>query len=256
MAREFKEPAVVILKHANPCGVGRGGTLAEAYAHAVKCDPVSAFGGIIGVNRPLDGAAAEAMKELFLEVIIAPDFTPEARAALAPKKNLRLLEVGPMQSRRPELLYKSVHGGLLVQEADVADVPRDMMTVMTQVKPTPEDWEGLLFAWRVVRWVKSNAIVYANRHGTVGIGAGQMSRIDAARFGRLKAEASEHGGVKGAYLASDAFFPFRDVVDLAAEAGVRALIQPGGSVRDDESIRAADEHGLAMVFTGRRHFRH
>lgn len=252
MAREFEEPAAVIMKHANPCGVGRGAGPLEAYQNALKCDPVSAFGGIVGLNRPLDEATAKAMGELFLEVIIAPSFEPGAIEALAKKKNLRLLESGPLTARKPSIAYRSVSGGLLAQETDAIAPDRAKMEVKTKAQPTDEDWDALLFAWKVVRWVRSNAIVYASKERTLGIGAGQMSRIDAARFGIQKAQ----DGVRGGYLASDAFFPFRDVVDVAAEAGIRAIIQPGGSVRDTESIEAADERGMIMVFTGVRHFRH
>lgn len=252
MAREFEETACVILKHANPCGVGRADTPQEAYRRALECDPVSAFGGIISLNRPLNAAAATAMKELFLEVIIAPSFDEDALEILTAKKNLRLLEAGPMRPRGAEWALRTVSGGMLVQESDWQADERGAMEVKTKHLPTEEDWEGLLFAWKVVRWVKSNAIVYATRERTVGIGAGQMSRIDAARFGLEKAAHK----VEGAYLASDAFFPFRDVVDLAAEYKIRAIIQPGGSLRDDESIEAANEHGIPMIFTGRRHFRH
>ncbi len=252
MAREFEEPFAVIMKHANPCGAGRGATLTEAYQRAFHGDSVSAFGGIVGLNRAVDSATAEAMAESFLEVIIAPEFEEPALKILAKKKNLRLLSAGKLTPRNPGVSYRSVSGGLLAQETDVALVPRELMTVITKAQPTAEDWEGLLFAWKICRWVRSNAIVYASREKTLGIGAGQMSRIDAARFGMMKAE----GGVKGAYVASDGFFPFRDTVDMLAKAGVRAIIQPGGSLRDDESIQAANEHGLMMVFTGQRHFRH
>ncbi|MBI3737281.1 bifunctional phosphoribosylaminoimidazolecarboxamide formyltransferase/IMP cyclohydrolase, partial [Candidatus Sumerlaeota bacterium] len=256
MAREFEEPAAVILKHANPCGVGRGATLAGAYKNALACDPVSAFGGIVGLNRPMDAKTAEAMAELFLEVVIAPSYEAGALAIFAKKKNLRLLEAGPLTPRRTGMSYRTVSGGILAQETDIALTPREAMKVVTKAQPAESDWDALLFAWKVVRWVRSNAIVYASRERTLGIGAGQMSRIDAARFGIEKAEAQSPGCLKGAYLASDGFFPFRDVVDLAAKAGVKALIQPGGSVRDDESVTAADEHGLVMVITGQRHFRH
>lgn len=261
MIRDFEEPACVILKHANPCGAGRGATLEAAYRNAFECDPVSAFGGIVGLNRPLDIATAEAMKDLFLEVVIAPDFEPAAVEVFAKKKSLRLLACGPLSPRVAMPTYRSVSGGMLAQtaDADAADADaadRRAMTVVTKAAPTEEDWDALLFAWKVVRWVKSNAIVYATRDRTLGVGAGQMSRIDAARFGMLKAQDRSPEGVRGAYLASDGFFPFRDVVDLVAAAGVRAIIQPGGSVRDEESIAAANEHGIPMILAGRRHFRH
>lgn len=252
MPREFDEPACVILKHANPCGVGVGESILEAYERALAGDPVSAFGGIVGVNRPLDEAAAAKMKEIFLEVIIAPEFSAEALAILTRKKNLRLLEAGPLNPRTRGLALRSVSGGVLVQETDWKAADRAAMKVVSKAQPTEDDWKGLLFGWKVVRWVRSNAIVYSAKDRTLGIGAGQMSRIDAANFGIQKAG----GNVEGGYLASDAFFPFRDVVDLAAEQKIRAIIQPGGSVRDEESIAAADEHGISMVFTGERHFRH
>lgn len=252
MSREFAEPAAVILKHANPCGVGRGEKLSAAYERALKCDPLSAFGGIVGLNRTVDEETAEAMSALFLEVIIAPGFDEGAQAIFAAKKNLRLLEAGPLRPRESEMSYRSVSGGMLAQMTDAMPAAPHSMTVVSKAQPTEGDWDALLFAWKVVRWVRSNAIVYANAERTLGIGAGQMSRIDAAKFGLQKAGDE----ARGACLASDGFFPFRDVVDLAAKAGVRALIQPGGSVRDDESIAAADEHGLVMIFTGQRHFRH
>lgn len=252
MIREFDETAVVILKHANPCGVGRGESPLEAFQRALACDPVSAFGGIVSFNRPVDGATAEAMGKLFLEVVIAPKFTVEAQERFAKKKNLRLLEVAEITPRDAEFAIRSIAGGILVQSTDWAADSRADMKVVTKAQPGDRDWEGLLFAWKVVRWVKSNAIVYASTERTLGVGAGQMSRIDAANFGLQKAK----GEVKGAYVGSDAFIPFRDVVDLVAEAGVRGIIQPGGSIRDEESIEAADENGLIMVFTGNRHFRH
>lgn len=252
MVREYDDTAAVILKHANPCGVGLGATPLEAYERALSCDSLSAFGGIVGLNRPCDAETATAFKDIFLEVIIAPSFTGEAQEILAKKKNLRCLETGPLSPREPGWLMRSVSGGVLVQGADWTVQDRAKLEVKTKAQPSEEDIDGLLFAWKVVRWVKSNAIVYADRTRTLGIGAGQMSRIDAAKFGLEKAEYQ----VKGAYLASDAFFPFRDVVDLVAEHGIKAIIQPGGSIRDEESIAAADEHGIAMVFTGERHFRH
>ncbi len=256
MVREFEEPAVSIMKHANPCGMGRGETILQAYERALKSDPVSAFGGIVGLNRPVDAATAEIMASLFLEVILAPSFDAAALYTLGKKKNLRLLEVGEIRPREASLSYRSVTGGMLAQTTDISLVPREMMTVISKAQPEPEDWEALIFAWKVVRWVRSNAVVYATRERTVGIGAGQMSRIDAAKFGMLKAEEISPGALRGAYVASDGFFPFRDVVDLVAKAGVRAIIQPGGSMRDEESIAATNEHGLIMVFTGQRHFRH
>ncbi|MCE5228728.1 bifunctional phosphoribosylaminoimidazolecarboxamide formyltransferase/IMP cyclohydrolase [bacterium] len=255
MIREFRDPACVILKHLNPCGAAWGDNCLEAWKMALACDPTSAFGGIAGFNQVVDGAMAEEISKIFMEVIIAPAFSDEARRVLEAKKNLRLLEAGDLTPRSPRLSYKSVSGGMLAQELDTAIAQRKEMRVVSQAKPTDDDWQGLLFANLVCKWVKSNAIVYADRRRTLGVGAGQMSRIDAAMFGKHKAAAAGHE-LRGCYMASDAFFPFRDVVDLAAKAGVRAIIQPGGSVRDEESILAADEHGIAMVFTGMRHFRH
>lgn len=252
MIREFEEPACVILKHLNPCGAAWADNCLDAYRMALKCDPTSAFGGIVGVNRPVEAPLAEELAKIFLEVVIAPSFTPEAIEIFAKKKNLRLLESGPLTPRKSMLAYRSISGGMLAQELDVAMVSREQMSVVTKAQPTESDWKALLFAWKVCKWVKSNAIVYTDAHRTFGIGAGQMSRIDSANFGLQKAG----GLIQGGYLASDAFFPFRDVVDLAAKAGVKAIIQPGGSVRDDESVTAADEYGMAMVFTGMRHFRH
>jgi phosphoribosylaminoimidazolecarboxamide formyltransferase/IMP cyclohydrolase len=252
MAREFREPACVILKHSNPCGAAWGKDCLAAYLDALSCDSTSAFGGIIGVNRPLDGALAEEIGKMFMEVVIAPSFTDEAKAVFEKKKNLRLLEVGPMTPRTGGVVMRSINGGVLAMDADTGQVAREEMKVVTEAQPTEEDWKGLEFAWLVCKWVKSNAIVYTDRNKTLGIGAGQMSRVDAARLGLEKAG----GKVAGGYLASDAFMPFRDVVDIAHEAGVRAIIQPGGSIRDQESIDAANEHGIAMAFTGMRHFRH
>lgn len=252
MIREFEEPACVILKHLNPCGAAWAGDCQEAYRLALQCDPTAAFGGIVGVNRPVEAALAEELSQIFLEVVIAPSFTPGALEVFAKKKNLRLLEAGPLTPRAKGLAYKSISGGMLVQDLDVLDTPREEIKVVTKAQPTEEDWKALLFAWKICKWVKSNAIVYADAHRTLGIGAGQMSRIDSANFGLQKAG----GRVLGGYLASDAFFPFRDVVDLAAKAGVKAIIQPGGSLRDEESITAADEYGIAMIYTGMRHFRH
>ena len=252
MVREFEEPACVILKHLNPCGAAVASTCSEAYDLAFKGDPVSPFGGIVGLNRPVDGELAAKLAEIFLEVVIAPGFEEDARQVLEKKKNLRLLETGPLPPLAPRMAYKSVAGGMLIQELDTADVPDAELKVVSKAQPTDEDWKCLRFAWTVCKWVKSNAIVYTVGRRTAGIGAGQMSRIDAARFGLQKAG----GRVPDGFMASDAFFPFRDVVDLAAGAQVRGIIQPGGSIRDEESIEAANEHGLIMVYTGMRHFRH
>ncbi|MFP5381946.1 MAG: bifunctional phosphoribosylaminoimidazolecarboxamide formyltransferase/IMP cyclohydrolase [Gammaproteobacteria bacterium] len=247
-------PACVIVKHANPCGVAYGANLMEAYDRAYKTDPESAFGGIIAFNGRLDGATAAAIVERqFVEVIIAPEVSPEASAAVAAKKNVRLLECGKWAGAVAQLDMKRVAGGLLVQNADV--LLNAELKVVTQRAPTEKEMDDLLFAWRVAKFVKSNAIVYAKDRMTVGVGAGQMSRVNSARIAAIKAE---HAGlaVPGSAMASDAFFPFRDGIDNAAAAGIKAVIQPGGSMRDDEVIAAANEHGLAMVFTGTRHFRH
>jgi len=247
-------PACVIVKHANPCGVAYGANLLEAYDRAYATDPESAFGGIIAFNGRLDGATAAAIVERqFVEVIIAPEVSPEASAAVAAKKNVRLLECGAWSGAVKQLDMKRVAGGLLVQDADV--LLNAELKVVTQRAPTDKEMDDLLFAWRVAKFVKSNAIVYAKDRMTVGVGAGQMSRVNSARIAAIKAE---HAGlvVPGSVMASDAFFPFRDGIDQAAAAGIKAVIQPGGSMRDDEVIAAANEHGLAMVFTGTRHFRH
>ncbi len=247
-------PACVIVKHANPCGVAYGANLLDAYTRAYQTDPESAFGGIIAFNGRLDGATAAAIVERqFVEVIIAPEVSPEASAAVAAKKNVRLLECGAWSGSTPQLDMKRVAGGLLVQDADV--LLHGELKVVTERAPTDREMDDLLFAWRVAKFVKSNAIVYAKDRMTVGVGAGQMSRVNSARIAAIKAE---HAGlaVPGSVMASDAFFPFRDGIDQAGAAGIQAVIQPGGSMRDDEVIAAANEHGIAMVFTGTRHFRH
>lgn len=255
--------AVAIIKHANPCGVAEGATLVEAYAKALACDPVSAFGGIVALNRILDAEAAEEIVKIFTEVIIAPDATPEAQAIIAAKKNLRLLVTGGLPDPdRAGVAVKSVAGGLLVQSRDNAVVDALELQVVTKRQPTQRELEDLKFAFRVAKHVKSNAIVYARDLATVGVGAGQMSRVDSARIAARKAlDAAEAAGLavpltKGSVVASDAFFPFADGLLSAVEAGATAVIQPGGSMRDDDVISAADEHGIAMVFTGVRHFRH
>ena len=247
-------PACVIVKHANPCGVAYGTNLLDAYDRAYRTDPESAFGGIIAFNGRLDSATAQAIVDRqFVEVIIAPEVSPEASAAVAAKKNVRLLECGKWTGSVAQLDMKRVAGGLLVQDADV--LLNAELRVVTQRAPTDKEMDDLLFAWRVAKFVKSNAIVYAKDRMTVGVGAGQMSRVNSARIAAIKAE---HAGlpVPGSVMASDAFFPFRDGIDQAAAAGIQAVIQPGGSMRDDEVIAAANAHGIAMVFTGTRHFRH
>ncbi|MEK8090788.1 bifunctional phosphoribosylaminoimidazolecarboxamide formyltransferase/IMP cyclohydrolase [Thermithiobacillus plumbiphilus] len=256
LVQEFEEPACAIIKHANPCGAATGKDLAEAYERAFAGDPVSAFGGIIAFNRPLDGATAEGLLRQFMEAVIAPDISPEAAAILGSKKNVRVLASGAMRAAGSNGWdFKRVRGGMLVQEMDLRRLCDADIQVVTERQPTAEELEDLRFAWAVVKHVRSNAIVYARGGQTLGIGAGQMSRVDAARFGALKAQDAGHE-LAGCALASDAFFPFRDGVDAAAKAGVKAIIQPGGSIRDEEVIQAANEHGIAMVFTGVRHFKH
>jgi len=254
LAQEFpsgeSDPAVVVIvKHTNPCGAATGATVLEAYQKALAADPLSAFGGVIGINRPVDGEAAEEIAELFVEAIAAPAFTEEALQRFAAKKNLRLVEV---QAAPPRPVVKHVSGGLLVQDADIARVNESELKVVTWRPPTAEELRSLLFAWRVAKHVKSNAIVYARDGQTLGVGAGQMSRVDAARFGAMKAVLP----LKGCVAASDAFFPFPDGLETVAAAGATAVIQPGGSVNDQKVIEAADRLGVAMVFTGFRHFRH
>lgn len=258
----FDVPACVIVKHANPCGVAIGADPAEAYAKAFKTDPTSAFGGIIAFNRPLDGAGAQLVAKQFVEVLIAPAFTPEALAAFAGKPNTRLLQIAlPPGGERDwdkglnAIDSKRVGSGLLLQTADNRDFDPKDLKVVTKRQPSEQEMQDLLFAWKVARFVKSNAIVFCAGGMTLGVGAGQMSRIDSARIASIKAE---NAGLtlKGSAVASDAFFPFRDGLDVVADAGATSVIHPGGSVRDDEVIAAADERGLAMVLTGTRHFRH
>ncbi|MCZ6651249.1 MAG: bifunctional phosphoribosylaminoimidazolecarboxamide formyltransferase/IMP cyclohydrolase [Acidobacteria bacterium] len=253
LAAEWNQPAAVVVKHNNPCGAAVGETLCEAYIAAREADPQSAFGGIVAVNRPVDKETATELATTFLEAIFAPGFAPAAREILARKKNLRLLDSEGARpgSGRPRRDFRRISGGLLLQDTDVE--PEDMQwRVVTRRSPTPEEDRAMRFAWKVARFVRSNAIVYALGDRTLGIGAGQMSRVDAARIGALKARTP----LKGSALASDAFFPFRDSLDQAAAEGVTAVVEPGGSIRDEEVIAAADEAGIAMVFTGVRHFRH
>lgn len=253
LVKEFDQPAVVAVKHTNPCGVGIGNTIFDAYQKAYDSDPVSIFGGIIAANRKIDRQTAEKMKEIFLEIIMAPDFDEEALDLLKGKKNLRLLRVGALKMEsQPELLLSSISGGILVQEEDVRQISSDDLHVVTERKPTEEEVKQLLFAWKVVKHVKSNAIVLTKDFQTIGVGAGQMNRVGSAKI------AIEQAGdkAKDSYLASDAFFPMSDTVEEAAKAGITAIIQPGGSIRDEESIEAANKHGIAMVFTGVRHFKH
>jgi phosphoribosylaminoimidazolecarboxamide formyltransferase/IMP cyclohydrolase len=249
LAQDFDDTVCAIIKHTNPCGVATGKTLAEAYLRALECDPVSAFGGVIGVNRPVDAAAAAEMAELFLEVIAAPAFDAAAKEIFATKKNLRIVEV---PAGRQNWVLKNISGGMLVQDADLHQLTDSDLKVVARRSPTPEEKRALLFAWKVCKHVKSNAILYARDGQTVGVGAGQMSRVDACKVGAMKAQLP----LKGTVAASDAFFPFPDGVEEIAKAGATAIIQPGGSVRDQEVVEAADRLGLAMIFTGVRHFRH
>ena len=249
LAQEFSETVCAIIKHTNPCGTATGASLVEAYKKALECDPVSAFGGVIGVNRPVDGAAAEEMAKLFVEAIAAPSFDEAAKAKFATKKNLRLVEV----THAPQKwVMKNVSGGMLVQDNDLHQVSESELKVVSKRQPTPEEKRALLFGWKICKHVKSNAIVYVRDGQSVGVGAGQMSRVDSCKIGAMKAVLP----LKGTVAASDAFFPFPDGVEEIAKAGATAIIQPGGSVRDQEVIDAADRLGLAMVFTGIRHFRH
>lgn len=249
LAQEFDETVCAIIKHTNPCGTAVGATLAEAYKRALECDPVSAFGGVIGVNRPIDKDTATEMAKLFVEAIAAPGFDAAAREIFATKKNLRLVEVVPMDQK---WVLKNVSGGVLVQDNDVHPITEADLKIVSERKPTEQETKDLLFAWKVCKHVKSNAILYARNGQSTGVGAGQMSRVDSARIGAMKSIL----GIKGSVAASDAFFPFPDGVEEIAKAGATAIIQPGGSVRDQEVIDTANKLGLAMVLTGVRHFRH
>ena len=249
LVQEFDQPAVTIIKHSNPSGVATASSVVEAYQKALATDPVSAFGSVIGVNREVDEGLAEELAKLFVEAIAAPSFSESAREKLSAKKNLRLLVV---KHAVPGKVVKQISGGLLLQDEDLEETAGSEFKVVTTRQPTEEELEALLFAWRVAKHVKSNAIVYARDGQTIGVGAGQMSRVDAAKFGAMKAVLPLVNSV----AASDAFFPFRDGIDEAGKAGVTAIIQPGGSVRDSEVIEAANEHGIAMIFTGLRHFKH
>jgi phosphoribosylaminoimidazolecarboxamide formyltransferase/IMP cyclohydrolase len=255
-AQEFDEPACAIIKHTNPCGVGLGENLAEAYERANACDPVSAYGGVIGFNRPVDKTTAEALGKAFVEAIVAPDFGDEALELLAQKKALRLMKCPGLGEALEPLTHdweaKKLLGGALIQDRDTVDLREEQLSTPTKRQPSKEEMTALRFAWRVVKHVKSNAIVYAHPDRTVGVGAGQMSRVDSARIAAEKAQSP----LKGCVMASDAFFPFRDGIDAAAAHGITAVIQPGGSIRDEEIIEACNEHGMAMVFTGVRHFKH
>ena len=251
LAQEFDETAVAIIKHTNPCGAATGGTVLEAYMRALAADPVSAFGGVIAINREVDADAAQEIAKLFVEAIVAPAFTDAALARFAAKKNLRLVQVTG-DSDEAKRVIKQVSGGLLLQDADTGHITAGELKVVTERRPSEAELKNLLFAWRVCKHVKSNAIVYARDGQTIGVGAGQMSRVDAAKFGAMKAVLP----LADCGAASDAFFPFADGLETVAAAGATAVIQPGGSVRDEEVIAAANKLGLAMVFTGMRHFRH
>jgi len=252
LVRDFNDSAVVIVKHANPCGVAVGENQAETYGRARAADSISAFGGIAAFNRPLEEATAKLIAETFMEVVIAPGFTDSARAILKKRKNLRLMLAPSADAVSGGLEFKRVNGGLLVQQRDAHILDRDACKVVTERAPTEKEWNDMLFAWTVAKHVKSNAIVFAKNGVTLGVGAGQMNRVNSTRI------AAQHGGeaIKGSAVASDAFFPFRDGVDALADAGATAVIQPGGSIRDEEVIAAADEKNIAMIFTGIRHFRH
>jgi phosphoribosylaminoimidazolecarboxamide formyltransferase/IMP cyclohydrolase len=255
LVREFDEPTTVIIKHTNPCGVGSAATLAESYQRALEVDPVSAYGSVIALNRPMDAETAEAMSKSFVEAVVAPGYEPPALERLAEKKNLRLMDVVTAPNEEEGFQLKAIGGGLLVQSPDTLGAhPQDWKCV-TGRQPTESEMRALVFAWRVVKHVKSNAIVYAREGVLVGVGAGQMSRVDSVRLGAAKARELKHP-LEGTVVASDAFFPFPDGVEEAAQAGASAVVQPGGSVRDKEVIEAANRLGLAMMFTGVRHFRH
>lgn len=255
MVKEFTEPAVVAVKHMNPCGVGVGGSVLEAYKKAYDADPVSIFGGIVAANRIIDEDTANLLKNIFLEIIIAPGFTEGALAILTQKKNIRLLELGNLQAgvdRQSQFVVTSIDGGMIVQENDIHSIQEADLKVVTDRQPTEEELKQLLFGWKIVKHVKSNAILLAKNNMTIGIGAGQMNRVGAAKIAIEQAGAEAAGSV----MASDAFFPMGDTVEAAAKAGITAIIQPGGSIKDEESIAMANQHGIAMVFTGVRHFKH
>jgi phosphoribosylaminoimidazolecarboxamide formyltransferase/IMP cyclohydrolase len=251
-AQDFSDPTVSIIKHGNPCGLASAATLAEAYEKALASDPVSAFGGIVAVNRPMDAATAKLISALFVEVVAAPEYDQDALGLFMAKKNLRIVQPTGV-SMRP-LSLRSIYGGVLVQEIDLSqeDMDASRWKIVSSAQPTPAQLADLAFAWRVGRWVKSNAIVFAKELATVGVGAGQMSRVDSVMVAGHKAGER----AKGAVMASDAFFPFADAIEEAAKHGISAVVQPGGSVRDEEVIEAVDKLGLVMVFTGARHFRH
>jgi phosphoribosylaminoimidazolecarboxamide formyltransferase/IMP cyclohydrolase len=252
---EFENPCTAIIKHGNPCGVGISESLSDAYIKAKTTDPTSAYGGVIAVNREMDGGTAGKITEMFVECVIAPSYSEEALGLFAKKKNVRLLEIGKPEITGREIDIKKIIGGMLIQTLDTELLDKSKMKCVTKRQPSADELKALMFAWTIVKYVKSNAIVYCLADRTIGVGAGQMSRVDSAKIGIMKAK--EAGlEIKGSVLASDAFFPFRDSIDAAAEAGVTAVIEPGGSIHDNEVITAADEHNIAMLFTGMRHFRH
>ena len=255
MVKEFTEPAVVAVKHMNPCGVGVGASVLEAFEKAYAADPVSIFGGIVAANRIIDEDTANLLKDIFLEIVIAPGFTAEALAVLTKKKNIRLLEMGDLQAgvhRQSQFVVTSIDGGMIVQENDIHSIQPEDLKVVTDRQPTEDEMKQLLFGWKIVKHVKSNAILLAKNNMTIGVGAGQMNRVGAAKIAIEQAGAEATGSV----MASDAFFPMSDTVEAAAKAGITAIIQPGGSIKDEESIAMANQHGIAMVFTGVRHFKH
>ena len=254
LVQDFDELTCAVIKHTNPSGVGLGNNPAEAYRRALATDPVSAFGSIVAFNRKVDAAAATEINKIFTEVVLAPEFDADALAIFKKKKNLRILKVEKTLNASP-FEYRTISGGVLAQNRDILRIKAEDLKVVSERQPTVEEIRAMLFAWQVCKHVKSNAIVFTNENQTVGVGAGQMNRVDSVRIAAMRAAKTELE-LKNTVLASDAFFPFRDNVDEAAEFGITAIIQPGGSMRDDESIRAANEHGLAMVFTGFRHFKH
>jgi phosphoribosylaminoimidazolecarboxamide formyltransferase/IMP cyclohydrolase len=256
LVQDFDELAVAIIKHTNPSGVGTGSTNEEAYRRALSTDPVSAFGGIVAFNRKVDASVAAAVNEVFTEVVVAPEYDADAIDLFRTKKNLRVLRVDSPRGKNAESLeYKQISGGMLIQQKDVYKVSRDDLKIVSEKRPTENEIKAMLLAWRVCKHVKSNAIVFADENQTIGVGSGQMNRVDSVRIAAMRAERFNLP-LKGSVLASDAFFPFRDNVDEAAKFGISAIIQPGGSMRDEESISAANEHGISMVFTGFRHFKH
>ncbi|MBA3353268.1 MAG: bifunctional phosphoribosylaminoimidazolecarboxamide formyltransferase/IMP cyclohydrolase, partial [Blastocatellia bacterium] len=256
LVQDFDQCAVAIIKHTNPSGVGVGETNEEAYRRALSTDPVSAFGGIVAFNRTVDATVARSVIDVFSEVIVAPDYDSEALAIFKSKKNLRLLRIATTATdQRSTIEYKQISGGFLVQDTDLRKISRAELTIVTEKHPTETELRSMLLAWQVCKHVKSNAIVLANEFQTIGVGSGQMNRVDSVRIAEMRATRFDLS-VAGSALASDAFFPFRDNVDEAAKMGVAAIIQPGGSIKDDESIAAANEHGIAMAFTGIRHFKH